>query len=92
MLTESYDSKANDTVSVTPLKIVTCTIYQVYVNNKWFLGVGETLMFSLSGCDTEIFAGGGTSPNLCLINYSLSIIAYTLDIDSQFRGHEHSQF
>ena len=40
----------------------------------------------------RIFAGGGTSPNFGLINYSLSIIAYTLDVDRQFRGDEQCQF
>ena len=55
--------------------------------------MNQTFFSALSaGCDKEIFAGGGTSPSLGLINYSRAIIAYALDIDSQFRGHEHCQF
>ena len=31
---------------------------------------GDPIHEWVAGCDTEIFAGGGTSPNVCLINYS----------------------
>ena len=46
----------------------------------------------VAGCDTEIYAGEGNSLNFGLINYSWAIIAYTLDVHSQFRGDGHGQF